>query len=87
MSSSVGPAVADPLVPEIYYQSLQEERIAHQQCNSAFLARILEVLMEHGTSTDNGWSPEALEFINSIFRLFYAVHKRESISAASLTES
>jgi hypothetical protein len=53
---------ADPLVPNVHYQSSQEECIADQQCNSAFLVRILEVLMSHGTSSDKGWSREALEF-------------------------
>ena len=53
---------ADPLVPDIHYQSLQEECIADHQYNSAFLAGILEVLMSHGTSSDKGWSQEALEF-------------------------
>jgi hypothetical protein len=53
---------ADPLVPNVHYQSPQEECIANYQCNSAFLVRILEVLMSHGTSSDKGWSQEALEF-------------------------
>jgi hypothetical protein len=53
---------ADPLVPNVHYQSSQEECIANHQCNSAFLVRILEVLMSHGTSSDKGWSQEALEF-------------------------
>ena len=55
-------APADPLVPNVHYQSSQEECIANHQCNSAFLVRILEVLMSHGTSSDKGWSREALEF-------------------------
>ena len=54
--------LADPLVPNVHYQSLQEECIANHQCNSAFLVRILDVLMSHGTSSDKGWSQEALEF-------------------------
>ena len=53
---------ADPLVPDIHYQSSREERIAHHQCSSAFLVPLLEVLREHGTSSDKGWSQEALEF-------------------------
>jgi hypothetical protein len=55
-------AAADPLVPDVHYQSSREERIAHHQYSSAFLVTILEVLMEHGTSSDKGWSQEALEF-------------------------
>jgi hypothetical protein len=54
--------LADPLVPNAHYQSPQEECIANHQCNSAFLFKILEVLMSHGTSSDKGWSREALEF-------------------------
>jgi len=53
---------ADPLVPDNHYQSLPEECIADHQYNSAFLTRILEVLMSHGSSSDEGWSKEALEF-------------------------
>jgi hypothetical protein len=53
---------ADPLVPDIHYQSLQKECIADHQYNSTSLTGILEVLMSHGTSSDEGWSQEALEF-------------------------
>jgi hypothetical protein len=53
---------ADPLVPDMHYQRLQEEYTADYQCNSAFLLRILEVLMSHGTLSDKGWSQEALDF-------------------------
>jgi hypothetical protein len=53
---------ADHLVPDIHYQHLQEECISDHQYSSAFLAGILEVLMSHGTSNDEGWSKEALEF-------------------------
>ena len=45
---------ADPLVPDIHYQSLQEEYVICHQYNSVFLAGILEVLMSHGTSSDKG---------------------------------
>ncbi len=44
---------ANPLVPNANYQSWQGERIA-DQCNSAFLVRILGILMAHGTSSDKG---------------------------------
>jgi hypothetical protein len=53
---------ADPLVPDLHYESSREEYTADHQYNSAFLAGILEVLMLHGTSSDKGWSQEALEF-------------------------
>src|SRR5580700_2367714 len=54
----------NPLVPELDYQSSREERITHYQCGSAFLVTILEVLIEHGTSSDKGWSQEVLEFLS-----------------------
>jgi hypothetical protein len=53
---------ADPLVPNVHYQSSQEECFTDYQYNSEFLVKILEVLMSHGTSSDKGWSREALEF-------------------------
>jgi len=54
--------VADPIVPNLQYQSPEEEYITDHRCNSAFLFWILEILMSHGTSRDKGWSREALEF-------------------------
>lgn len=62
MANPLLPIRANRLVPDIHYQGLQEECIADHQYNSAFLAGILEVLMSHGTSSDKGWSREALEF-------------------------
>lgn len=54
--------VADHSVPDMHYESPQENCTADHEYNSAFLAGILEVLMSHGTSSDKGWSQEALEF-------------------------
>ena len=54
--------VADHSVPDMHYESPQENHTANHEYNSAFLAGILELLMSHGTSSDKGWSQEALEF-------------------------
>lgn len=53
---------ADSPVPDIHYKNLQEECIADHKYNSAFLSGMLEVLMSQGTSNEEGWSQEALEF-------------------------
>jgi hypothetical protein len=53
---------ADHQVPDMHYESSREDCTADHEYNSAFLAGILEVLMSHGTSSDKGWSQEALEF-------------------------
>jgi hypothetical protein len=53
---------ADHPVPDMHYESSREDCTADHEHNSAFLAGILEVLMSHGTSSDKGWSQEALEF-------------------------
>ena len=55
-------SVADDPVPDMHYESPRESFTADHEYNSAFLAGILEVLMSHGTSSDKGWSQEALEF-------------------------
>jgi hypothetical protein len=56
------PSQADYVVPDIYYAKSKEGRIPDPQNNLASFAAILEILTLRGTSSDEGWSEEALDF-------------------------
>lgn len=51
------------LSPDHHYQNSQDEIFdTRQQCNSAFISTILEILMPHEAPRDKPWSRDALEF-------------------------
>jgi hypothetical protein len=54
--------MADQSVPDISRESLQQVDPVDHRYNSVFLAELLKVLMSYGTTSDRGWSQEALDF-------------------------